>query len=300
MSNVETVQTATLESVPRVVAPVEPVETAAATVTVIEARGESLADAVGEMWRYRELMYFLVWRDLKVRYKQTVLGAAWAVLRPVMTMAVFTLVFGRMAGIPSQNVPYSIFVFAGLLPWMLFSGAVSEAGVSLISQAHLFTKIYFPRMFVPASCVGMVLVDFLLALGVYAAVMVYTQCLPGVSVLLLPALVVLTLTLALGLGLFLSSVAVVYRDFRAVIPFLMQTWMYLSPVVYPVTLVPQKYRWLLGLNPMTGIIDAYRSCLLNQPIHWGSLGVSAAMAVGALVFGVFYFRRTERRFADVA
>ena len=271
-----------------------------AGVTVITPFGGRLGIDLAELWRYRELLYFLAWRDLKARYKQTVLGVAWAVLRPVMTMVVFTAVFGRMAGIPSQGVPYSIFFYAGLLPWMLFSGAVSLAGVSLVNQAGLFTKVYFPRVYIPASSIAVVGVDFLLAAAVYGAIMVYYAHLPGVSVLLLPVLVLLVLILSLGLGTLLASLTVMYRDFRSIIPFMMQTWMYLSPVVYPVTLVPQQYRWLLMLNPMAGIVDAFRSCLLNQPVNWASLAVAAGIAVLMFVFGLYYFSRTERRFADIA
>ncbi|MFW6145862.1 MAG: ABC transporter permease [Planctomycetota bacterium] len=271
-----------------------------ADVHIITPRRGALGVDLGELWRYRELLYFLVWRDLKSRYKQTVLGAGWAIIRPVMSMVVFSAVFGGLAKMPSEGVPYPIFVYAGLLPWTLFSGAVSLAGVSLITQRGLLTKVYFPRVFIPASCIGVVMVDFLLGAGVYGAIMLYYGYLPGLSVLLVPVLLVLLLLLAMGMGLLLAAVTVTYRDFRSIIPFMMQTWMYLSPVVYPTTLVPERFRWLLVLNPMTGIIDAFRSGLLNQPVAWGSLATASCGSVVIFLLGLVYFGRSERRFADVA
>lgn len=274
-------------------------------VTVIEpSRGWRAID-FSELWRYRELLYFLTWRDIKVRYKQTVMGAAWAILQPVVTMVIFTIVFGRMAKIDTGTTPYAVFVYAGLLPWMFFANAVASAGASLVGQAHLVTKIYFPRLLVPTASVGAGLVDFALSFVVYWAVMLtYFRLgridqLPGVGLLVLPALVVLTLITALGVGYVLASLTVVYRDFRFVIPFMVQVWMFLSPVIYPVTLVPKDYAWLLALNPMTGVIQAYRSVLLGQPMDWALLGISTVIAVTVFVFGLYNFRRAERRFADI-
>ncbi len=271
-----------------------------ADVRIIAPRRGSLGVDPGELWRYRELLYFLVWRDLKSRYKQTVLGAGWAILRPVMSMVVLSAIFGHLAKIPSDGVPYPIFVYAGLLPWTLFSGAVSLAGVSLITQRGLLTKVYFPRVFIPASCIGVVLVDFLWGAGVYGVIMLYYGHLPGASVLLVPVLGGVLLALAMGMGLLLAAVTVTYRDFQSIIPFMMQTWMYLSPVIYPTTLVPERFRWLLLLNPMTGVIEAFRSCLLNQPVAWTSLAVASCGSVMIFLLGLVYFSRTERRFADIA
>jgi len=269
-------------------------------VHVIAPRRSGFGVDLPQLWHYRELLYFLIWRDLKARYKQTVLGAAWAILRPVMTMVVLAAVFGRLAGLPSGDVPYPIFLYAALLPWSLFAGAVSSAGGSLVAQANLFTKVYFPRVFIPASCIGVVLVDFLLASGVYVGIMLWYMHLPGLSLLLLPVLIVILLVQALGFGLLLAAVTVTYRDFRSIIPFMMQTWMYLSPVVYSADSLSERSQGLLLLNPMTGVIDGFRSCLLNQPINWTSLAVAAVGAVVVFTFGLFYFGRAERRFADIA
>lgn len=271
-----------------------------ATVLVIEPpRGWRAVD-FGELWRYRELLYFLVWRDIKVRYKQTVIGAAWAILQPLCQMVIFSVIFGAFAKIPSEGFPYPIFVYAGLLPWTFFANAVSQSSVSLVNQSQLLTKVYFPRLFIPSSSIGVGLVDFGLSFCVYVCLMLWYGHAPGVSVVLLPVLLLLTMMTALGVGVFLASVTVAYRDFRLVVPFMVQIWMYLSPVVYAVTLVPEKYRWLMAFNPMTGIIGGFRSVLLNQPVDWNALGISAVVASLVLFIGVSNFRRTERRFADIA
>ena len=277
--------------------------TADVPVTVIRPKRGWQAIDFGELWRYRELLYSLAWRDVKVRYKQTVMGAAWAILQPLMTMVVFSVVFGKFAKIPSDGYPYPIFLYAGLLPWTLFSGAVSKAGVSLVNQSHLLTKIYFPRLFVPTAGVGACLVDFALSWSVYAGLMLWYQHVPGVTALLLPLLVLLTMLTALGVGYILASLTVTYRDFRFVVPFMLQIWMFLSPVIYPVTLAGddhQWFRWVLMLNPMTGIIEGFRSALLNRPLDPASLATAAVLGVSIFVFGLYNFRRTERRFADVA
>ena len=268
--------------------------------TIIQARQGLLLPELEEMWHYRELLFFLVWRDIKVRYKQTILGAGWAIIQPLFTMVIFSVIFGNFAKIPSEGVPYPIFSFAALLPWMFFQGAVSQAGVSLIAQSNLLTKIYFPRIFVPASTVGVALMDFALAFLVYLGIMVYYMHFPGLSILLLPVLLLVTTIAAMGVGLFMAAVTVEYRDFRHLVPFMLQVWMYASPVIYPVTMVPGRYQWLMGLNPMTGLIGAFRSVLLNRPIPWTLLGISSAAAVAIFVLGLWNFRRMERRFADVA
>jgi lipopolysaccharide transport system permease protein len=272
-------------------------------ITVIRPRRGWQAVDFGELWRDRELLYFLVWRDVKVRYKQTVLGAAWAVLQPVLEMLIFTLIFGRLANLPSENVPYSLFVFAALMPWTFFQNAVSQSGTSLVSQASVLTKIYFPRLFVPSASVGASLVDFGLSFGVYAIIMLWHGMVPGVTILLIPLLIVLTVLTALGTGCLLASLAVTYRDFKFVIPFLMRIWMFVTPVVWSMELIPgrfEKIRWLLALNPMCGIVQGFRSALLDKPVPWSLVGTSAVVAVAIFVFGLYNFRRMERRFADIA
>lgn len=272
---------------------------AVSTVTVIQPqRGWRAVDA-RELWLYHELLFFLIWRDIKVRYKQTVIGAAWAILQPVCTMVIFSVIFGSFAKIPSDGVPYPVFVYAGLLPWLFFANAVSQSSQSLVAQSQLLTKVYFPRLFIPASSIGVGLVDFSLSFCVYLGLMVWFAHLPGLSVLLLPGLLFLTVLTALGVGIFLASITVTYRDFRIVVPFMVQVWMYLSPVVYAVTLVPEQYRWIMALNPMTGIIGGFRSALLNQPVDWNALGVSTIISSILLIIGIANFRRTERRFADI-
>ncbi len=278
----------------------EPGDLPADSVTVIRPKSGWQAVDFRELYRYRELLYFLIWRDIKVRYKQTALGALWAILQPVLTMAVFSVIFGHLGKVPSDGVPYPIFVFAGLLPWTYVQNAVSISGLSLVSQAGLLTKIYFPRLFIPAASAGAGLLDLLLSFGVYAIMMLYYGLLPGPSILLLPVLLALTVMTALGMGLLLAGLTVSYRDFQLVVPFMTRIWMFVSPVIYPVSWVPAEYRWILALNPMTGIIDSFRSVLFDKPIDWTTLGISSFVAMSLFVLGLYNFRRTERRFADVA
>lgn len=267
---------------------------------VIQPRPGWIAINWKELWDSRELLAFLVWRDVTVRYKQTVLGVAWAVLQPVFSMLVFTIIFGNFAQMPSDGVPYPIFVYAGLLPWMFFSTAVSGASGSLLNQQALLTKIYLPRLFVPMSVVGGGLVDLAVSFAVFAVLMVVYGFPPSLGLLALPFLVILTVVAATGIGLVLAAVTVTYRDFRYVVPFMVQAGLYLSPVIYPVSLVPEKWRWLLALNPMSGVIDGFRASLLGKP--WDLEGLTTAILVSTamLVYGLFYFRKMERRFADIA
>lgn len=267
---------------------------------VIRPRKGWIAINWGELWEGRELLYSLVARDITVRYKQTVLGVAWAVLQPVFSMAVFSIIFGQLAKLPSDGQPYAIFVYAGLLPWMFFSNAVTSASGSLVNQQALLTKIYLPRLFVPAASIGGGLVDFAISFVVFVFLMVIYRVAPGSGFLALPLLVALTTVAALGVGLALAAVTVTYRDFRYVTPFMIQAWMYLSPVIYPVSLVPPDWQWLLALNPMVGIIDGFRSALFDRPWNVSTLVVSSISAVLLLTYGLFYFRKAERRFADVA
>jgi lipopolysaccharide transport system permease protein len=253
-----------------------------------------------ELWNYRELLYFLTKRDIKVRYKQTVLGGLWAIIQPFFTMVVFTLFFGRLARIPSDGIPYPIFVYVGLLPWTYFANALTASGNSLVGSANLITKVYFPRLIIPASASLAGLLDFFIAMLVLAAMMIYYQFVPNVDIVLFPFLVGLTFLCAVGVGLWLSALNVQYRDIRYVIPFLIQLWMFVSPVIYPVSIVNEKYRWLLALNPMGGVIKAYRSSILGHlPIDWFLLGLSTTIILILFTSGLYYFRRMERYFADV-
>jgi len=272
-------------------------------VTVIQARRGWIAVDWRELMAYRELLLFLVMRDIKVRYKQTVLGVAWAVLQPLFTTVVFTLVFSVFAGVPSNGAPYPVFAFVALIPWTFFSTAVGQAGLSLVNQQALLTKVYLPRVFIPASSIGGALVDMGISFGVLAVLMLVYRLVPTWGVLAVPLLAALTTVLALGVGLTLAALTVSYRDFKHVVPFMLQVWMYLSPVIWSESIIPDRYRryaWLLWLNPMTGIIDGFRSAFLGDPWNTASLAVSAAVSGAALFVGLHYFRRAERRFADVA
>lgn len=272
----------------------------APSITVIEPKTGWVPVDFKEIWNYRELLYFLTKRDIKVRYKQTVLGGLWAVIQPAFTMIVFTLFFGRLAKMPSDGLPYPIFVYAALLPWTYFANAVSASGNSLVGSANLITKVYFPRIVVPASAALAGLLDFFIALFVLAALMIYYQFMPGLAILLFPFLVALTFLCAVGVGLWLSALNVQYRDIRYAIPFLIQVWMFVSPVIYPMSLVHGKYQWLLALNPMGGVIHAYRASLLgHQPIDWSLLALSALIILAIFLSGLYYFRRMEKVFADV-
>ena len=268
--------------------------------TVIEPQKSLIAPDIGEVWKYRELFYFLTKRDIKVRYKQTVLGGLWAIIQPVFTMIIFTLFFGRLAKIPSDGIPYPIFVYAGLLPWTYFANALAASGNSLVGSANLITKVYFPRLIIPASASLAGLLDFFVAMTVLGALMIYYQFLPGIGILLLPLLISLTFLCAVGVGIWLSALNVEYRDIRYAIPFLIQIWMFVSPVIYPVSILDEEFRWLLALNPMAGIINAYRACLLgHNPIDWFLLGISASIVIILFLSGVAYFRKMEKTFADV-
>lgn len=272
----------------------------AESVTIIEPKKGWIPIDLNEIWQYRELLYFLTKRDIKVRYKQTVLGGLWAIIQPFFTMVVFTLFFGRLAKMPSDGIPYPIFVYAGLLPWTYFANALSTSGNSLVGSQNLITKVYFPRLIIPASAALAGLLDFFVAMSVLGALMIWYQYLPGIEILLFPFLVGLTFLCAVGVGMWLSALNVEYRDIRYVIPFLIQIWMFVSPVIYPVSLVSEKYRWLLALNPMGGVINAYRASLLgHNPVDWFLLGVSSLIIIGLFLSGLYYFRRMEKTFADV-
>ena len=253
-----------------------------------------------DLWRYRELLYFLAWRDILVRYKQTVVGVTWALLRPLLTMIVLTIVFGRLAKMPSEGVPYPILVFCGMLPWQFFSTAVSESSNSLIGNSSLISKVYFPRMTIPASSIATSLVDFVISAALLMALMAWYQYVPTARVLLLPGFVLLALAAAFGMGLWISALMVNYRDFRFVVPFIVQFGLYLSPVGFSSDVIPERWRLLYSLNPMVGVIDGFRWALLRDVSLNPSGLVASVMVIAALLgTGVRYFRHTERTFADV-
>jgi lipopolysaccharide transport system permease protein len=268
--------------------------------TVIEPRsGWQMVD-FRALWRYRELLGVLIWRDVKVRYKQSVLGALWAIIQPVMTMVVFTIFFGRFGGM-SRNVEgsYPIFVFAALLPWQLFAGAVGQAGNSLVSNSSLIRKVYFPRLIIPISAVGSGVVDFCVALVVMLAIMAWYGVPLSIGLVFVPVFLVGTILAAIGIGSLFAALVIEYRDFHHVVTYLVQLWMFASPVAYPLSVVPEKYRLCYAMNPMVGMISGFRWAFLREPLPLGCLAVSTAVMVLFLFIGLFYFRRTERRFADI-
>jgi lipopolysaccharide transport system permease protein len=255
---------------------------------------------LGELWNYRELLYFFVWRDIKIRYKQTAIGAAWAVLQPFLTMLVFSLFFGRLAHIPSEGLPYPIFYYSALLPWMYFASALQNATNTIVENQRLITKVYFPRLALPLSAVLSGLVDFGISFLMFIAMMIYYRIHPSAALLWLPLFLLLAVLTALGVGLWLSALNAIYRDVRYVLPFLVQFWMFASPVAYPSSLVPEKWRWLYGLNPMAGVIEGFRWSLAGGGERPGRLiFVSAGVVLVVLLSGVAYFQKMETTVADV-
>jgi lipopolysaccharide transport system permease protein len=283
--------------------PSAPAEPAPLPVTVVRPAGGWQLINVRELWQYRELIYFLTWRDVKIRYKQTLLGAAWAVLQPAMMMVVFTIFFGQMAGVPSGDLPYPLFVYAGLLPWLFFSTAITNAGNSVVGSERLITKIYFPRLAVPYASVGAAVVDFVIAFGLLLLLMLFYGVAPGLGLLLVPVIFAVILLAAVGIGTLLAALNVAYRDFRYVIPFVVQLWMFATPSVYMQTGAGapggDALQLLLALNPMTGLIGAFRAACLGGAIPWLELGVSTAAIAVLFVLGSLYFRKVEDSFADV-
>jgi lipopolysaccharide transport system permease protein len=270
-----------------------------AAVIVIEPKKGWIGIDFKELWRYRELLYFLTWRDIKIRYKQTALGALWAIIQPTFTMLVFTLFFGRLAKMPSDGIPYPIFVYTGLLPWTYFANAVAKVGNSLVGERNLITKVYFPRLIIPMGSSIAGLVDLAIGMSVLGALMVYYSFAPSIGLLLFPVLVFFTLLLAVGVGLWLSALNVQFRDIKYVIPFMIQIWLFCTPVIYPTSLL-KNYAWIMTLNPMGGLIGAYRACVLgHMPINWGALAISGGFTIVIFIGGTLYFRRMERTFADV-
>src|ERR1044072_276569 len=252
-----------------------------------------------DIWAYRELLFFLTWRDVKVRYKQTALGAAWAILQPLFMMVIFTIFFGRLAGIDSAGIPYPLFALAGLVPWTFFSNAITQSGNSLVGSSHLITKVYFPRLIVPAAAMLAGLVDFALAFLLLCLLMVYYRVTITVQILFLPVLVLLTALFSLGVGTWMSALNVKYRDVRFALPFLIQLWLFVSSVILPSSAVPPKWRWLLMLNPMSGIIEGYRSALFGLPFDWPSISIAALLTLLVVLYAIYAFARVERIFADI-
>lgn len=267
---------------------------------VIEA-GQTERHYWADLWRYRELFYFLAWRDILVRYKQTAIGVAWALIRPLLTMIVFTLVFGKIARLPDGGVPYALLVCAAILPWQFFANALSESSGSLVSNANLISKVYFPRLIIPATAIVTSLVDFAISFAILVALMLWYGVLPDWKILTLPLFVLIALAAALGFGLWLTALNVKYRDFRYVIPFVVSFGLYISPVGFSSDIVPERWRLIYSLNPMVGVIDGFRWSVLGGKfaLYWPGFVLSLVIVITVLVTGVRYFRRTERSFADI-
>lgn len=255
---------------------------------------------LGEVWAYRELLSLLVWRDVSVRYKQSVVGVGWAVIQPVLTMIIFSLIFGRFAKLPSEGIPYPVFTYCALLPWNYFARSLGDSSDSLVGSANLVTKVYFPRLILPLSKVFAGLIDFAIAFVILFALMAWYRITPTTGVLLLPAFLLIAMLAALGVGLWLTALNVKYRDVKFVVPFLAQFWMYASPVAYSATIVPEQWRWLYGLNPMVGVIEGFRWALLGKAApNFAMMAVSLGIVVLLFVCGLFYFKRMEQQFADI-
>ena len=267
---------------------------------VIEA-GKTESQYWRDLWNYRELFYFLAWRDLLVRYKQTVVGVAWSLIRPFLTMLVLTVVFGKLGKMPSGGVPYALLVFCGLLPWQFFSGALSESGNSLVANSNLISKVYFPRLVVPASSVITSFVDFLISANFLVVLMIWYRFVPPATVAFLPLFVLLAFTASFGIGLWISALMVEYRDFRFIVPFVVQFGLYISPVGFLSSVVPDRFRLLYSINPMVGVIDGFRWCLLGgqHSMYWPGFALSVVSVAALAASAVWYFRRVERTFADV-
>jgi lipopolysaccharide transport system permease protein len=266
-------------------------------VLVLEpSKGWVSLDLTG-VWEHRELLFFLTWRDVKLRYKQTALGVMWAIVQPTAPMLIFTLVFGRLVDVPADG-PYPLFAFAGLLPWTFFANAVTNCATSVVTSANLITKVYFPRMIIPGAATIAALMDFIIGLGVLSVLMIWYRVPLNVTLLVLPLLIALTTILALGVGMFLAALTVQYRDVRYALPFLLQLWMFATPIIFPSRIVPERWQWAITLNPMAGIIENFRAALFGRPIDWSALSFAAAIAFAILVYGAFSFRRFERKFAD--
>lgn len=270
------------------------------SIYIIEPKKGWIPIDLKEIIRFRELLYFLAWRDIKLRYKQTFLGAGWAIIQPLFTMIVFTLFFGQVAKIPSDGIPYPIFSYSGLILWVYFANAISFSGASMVSSSNLISKVYFPRLIVPTAATLFGLLDYMMAFIVMGILMAYYHFIPGITILILPVIIFMTWMLAAGVGYWLSAMNVKYRDIGYIIPFFIQLWLFATPVIYPSSMVSGKYGWLLSLNPMSGLIEAHRHAILGySDINVLSLGVSMVLIVLIFLSGMFYFKRVERYFADI-
>ena len=267
--------------------------------TLIQSEESGVQLDLGELWDYRELLYFLTLRDIKVRYKQTVMGLAWVIIQPLATMLIFTLVFNRFVRLDAGALPYPLFALSGLLLWLFFANAVTNSTHSLVSNANLITKVYFPRMFIPAASVGAGLVDLAVAFLLLVALYIYYGVALTLNLLLVPLFIILMALLALGVGLLSAAMTVKYRDLRHALPFIIQLWMFASPVIYPASVVPVQWKWLLLINPVAGIIEGFRASLTGHSFDWLQVSISAAITFALLVFSVYIFRRFEDTFADV-
>ncbi len=266
---------------------------------VIDADEVVTGVSLRELWAYRELLYFLTWRDIKIRYKQTLLGAAWAIIQPLFAMLLFTLFFGRLARMPSDGVPYPLFAYAGLVPWTFFANAVANSGNSLVGSTNLITKVYFPRLIIPAAAVAAGLLDFAIAFVLLAPMLIYYGVSISWTLLMLPPLILLITVLALGVGMLMSALNVRYRDVRYALPFLIQLWLFASPVIYPSSIMPEQWKWILLLNPMTGIIEGFRASLFGKSFDWSAMALAAVCTLSIIVISAYVFRRVEETFADV-
>ena len=274
-------------------------EAALSTFRIAPSRG-LVSLKLGEIWEYRELLYFLIWRDIKVRYKQTLLGASWAIIQPLMTMVVFSVFFGGLAKIPSDGIPYPLFAFAALVPWTFFANGLTQSSNSLVGSANLITKVYFPRLIVPLASVFSSIVDFLIAFVVLLGLMFFFGIVPTLNVLWLPLFLLLTVVTALGVGLWLSALNVEYRDVQYLVGFVTQIWLFATPIAYPSSMLPEPWRTVYGLNPMAGVVEGFRWALLGTNSPPGAIiAVSASAAIIILVTGAFYFKRMEKTFADI-
>jgi lipopolysaccharide transport system permease protein len=254
----------------------------------------------GEIWQYRELLFFLVWRDLKVRYKQSVLGALWIIIQPLVTMILFTLIFNRVLGVESERrIPYPVFSYSALLPWLYFSNSLTRCSTSLVNNKNLISKIYFPRLIIPISSVLPGLVDFAISFVVLLGMMFFFNVIPGIEILALPIVLLLAVLTSFGVGLWLTALNVQYRDVQYLVPFIVQAWMYASPIIYPITRIPERWQWLYNLYPMVGVVQSFLRVLLNEASFMGINWISILITLAILISGMVYFRRTEKIFADV-
>lgn len=278
-----------------------PVATTRQTVEIVLESGRAERHYWKDIWRYRELFYFLAWRDILVRYKQTVIGVAWALARPLLTMLVFTFVFSKLAKLPSNGVPYPLLVFAGLLPWQFFSTAFSGAGDSLVNNSGMISKVYFPRLIIPISAVIVSMADFAISLAILATLLIWYGFAPSWQLVFLPLFIMLAFATSMGAGLWIAALNVKYRDFKIIVPFVVQFGLYISPVGFTSGVVPDKWRLLYSLNPMVGVIDGFRWAILGgvTPLYWPSVILSVVITIAMLFTGITYFRKTEKTFADI-